>query len=413
MKQILGLVILVSSVFVSGCARLAADASRATVFQPVQISAPDVDAAEPVTATAPDGGFYVAWVNHDANNESDVMLARFDSEGGTASSPVMVNQQTGIATAWRGDPPSVAVADKSVYVLWTARVELDGKKGTDLYLSVSNDHGKTFAAAVKVNDDKLPGAHGMHSLAVASDGKIYAAWLDERNIITPKPSKHAGGHHMESNRELFIATSTDGGKSFSANRKVAENVCPCCKTALAVSPDGTLYASWRQVLPGNFRHIAVASSSDGGASFSSPVIVSDDKWMLQGCPVSGPSLSADAGGTLKVVWYAAGENAAPGLYFAETRDKGRSFSPRSLLMQETVKGTPALAGANDRAVAIWQGAIGQQPETKVRELGGAGEAVSVAANAELPSGVFSKDKLFVAYITKVGERRSVWLAKVG
>jgi hypothetical protein len=167
------------------------------------------------------------------------------------------------------------------------------------------------------------------------------------------------------------------------------------------------------VLPGNFRHIAVASSTDGGASFSAPVIVSDDKWMLQGCPVSGPSLAADASGSLKVVWYAAGENAAPGLYFAETRDQGRTFSERSLLMQETVKGTPALVGANDRAVAIWQGAVGQQPETKVRELGGAGAAVSVAANAELPSGVLSKGKLFVAYITKVGEKRSVWLTKVG
>ena len=413
MKQILGLSVLVSLIFLTGCNRFAADASRAAVFQPVQISATDVDAAEPVTATAPDGGFYVAWVNHNANSQSDVMLARYDSEGATSGSPVMVNQQKGVATAWRGDPPSVAVADKSVYVLWTARVESNGKKGTDLYFSVSHDQGKSFASPVKVNDDKLPGAHGMHSLAVANDGKIYAAWLDERNIIQPKPSKHAGGHHMESNRELFVAQSTDGGKTFSANRKVAENVCPCCKTALAVSPDGTLYASWRQVLPGNFRHIAVASSTDGGASFSSPVIVSDDKWMLQGCPVSGPSLSADASGTLKVVWYAAGENSAPGLYFAETRDKGRTFSPRSLVMQETVKGTPALVGANDRAVAIWQGAVGQQPETKIRELGSAEAAVSVAANAELPSGVLSKGKLFVAYITKIGEKRSVWIAKVG
>jgi len=407
------LTLFVLLLFLTGCSRFSADASRATTFQPVQISAPDVDAAEPVTVTAPEGGFYVAWVNHNANSQSDVMLARFDSEGTAQGSAVMVNQQPGVATAWRGDPPSVAIAGKSVYVLWTARVESEGKKSTDLYLSVSNNQGKSFASAVKVNDDKLLGAHGMHSLAVAGDGKIYAAWLDERNIPAPKPSKHAGGHHMESNRELFVAHSTDGGKTFSANRKVAENVCPCCKTALAVSPDGTLYASWRQVLPGNFRHIAVASSTDGGASFSSPVIVSDDKWMLQGCPVSGPSLSTSAQGTLKVVWYAAGEGDAPGLYFAETRDKGRTFSPRSLLTQEAVKGTPALAGANDRAVAIWQGSVGQQPETKIRELGGAGAAVSVAANAELPSGVLSKDKLFVAYITKVGEKRSVWLARVG
>jgi hypothetical protein len=391
---------------------LSANASRAT-FQPVQLSAADVDAAEPMTVSAPEGGFYVAWVNHDANSQSDVMLERFDSEGVASGSPVRVNQQAGIATAWRGDPPSVAVTDRAVYVLWTARVESQGKSGTDLYFSVSHDQGKTFGAAVKVNDDKAPGAHGMHSLALAKDGRIYVAWLDERNIQAPKPSAHAGGHHMESNRELFVADSNDGGKTFSANRKVAENACPCCKTALIVSPDGTLYASWRHVLPGDFRHVAVASSTDGAAHFSSPVIVSDDKWVLHGCPVSGPSLSIDTNGILKVVWFAAGEGDAPGLYFAETHDKGRTFSPRSLLMQETVKGTPALATGTNRAVAIWQGLEAQQSETKVRELGVAGAVVSVAANAELPSGAFSKDKLFVAYISRVGEKRSVWLAKVG
>lgn len=398
--------------FVAGCKRFMAGAS-VPVFQPVQISAADVDAAEPVTVSAPDGGFYVAWVNHDANSQSDVMLARFDNEGAANGAPVRVNQQAGVATAWRGDPPSVAVTGSSVYVLWTASVESEGKSGTDLYFSASHDAGKTFAAAVRVNDDKTPGAHGMHSLAVANDGRVYVAWLDERDVAAPKPSQLAGGHHMESNRELFVADSTDGGKTFSANRKVVENACPCCKTALAVAADGTLYVSWRQVLPGDFRHIAVASSSDGAAHFSAPVIVSDDKWVLHGCPVSGPSLSLDANGNLRVVWFAAGEGDAPGLYFAETHDKGRTFSPRTPLMQETVKGTPALATGNNRAVAIWQGSGAQQPETKIRELGGAGAAVSVAANAELPSGAFSKDKLFVAYITKVGEKRSVWLAKVG
>jgi hypothetical protein len=403
---------LVSLLFATGCSRLSANVSRAT-FQPVQLSANDVDAAEPVTASAPDGGFYVAWVNHDADNQSDVMLARFMSDRAAAGTPVRVNAQAGVASAWRGDPPSVAVTDRAVYLLWTARVEWQGKSGTDLYFSVSNDQGKTFAAPVKVNDDKVTATHGMHSLAVDKNGRIYVAWLDERNIQMPKPSAQAGGHHMESNRDVFVADSNDGGKTFSANRKVAENACPCCKTALAVSPDGTVYASWRQVLPGDFRHIAVASSTDGAAHFSAPVIVSDDNWVLHGCPVSGPSLSTEANGNLRVVWFAAGEGAAPGVYFAETHDQGRTFSPRALLMQDTVKGTPTVATGSNRAVAIWQGLESQQPEAKVRELDGAGAAVNVAANAESPSGVFSNGKLFVAYISTVGEKRSVWVAKVG
>jgi hypothetical protein len=220
----------------------------------------------------------------------------------------------------------------------------------------------------------------------------------------------ADGHHMESNRDLYLSYSTDGGRTFSANRKVATEACPCCKTALAVSADGTLYAGWRQVLPGSYRHIAVASSTDGGTNFSKPTVVSDDHWVLQGCPVSGPSLSVDrSSGSLKVVWYAAGEGNAPGVYFAESKDKGNSFTPRQLLSQESVRGTPELTGGHDKTIALWQ--TSDTAETKMRELGNAGSALSVAANAELPAGVFSNGKLFVAYIGKEKEKRSIWLIR--
>lgn len=211
---------------------------------------------------------------------------------------------------------------------------------------------------------------------------------------------------MESNRDVYLAYSTDGGRSFSANQRVASDACPCCKTALTVSPDGTLYAGWRQVLPGSFRHIAVSGSTDGGKNFSTPVIVSNDHWMLQGCPVSGPSLSVDRdSGNLKVVWYAAGEGTAAGVYFAESKDKGNSFTPRQLLSQETVRGTPTLVDT----IVLWQ--TSETAETKMRSVGNAGSALSVAANAELPAGTFVNDKLFVAYIGNEKEKRSIWLIR--
>ena len=389
----------------TGCKHLAATREQSAAPQVVQISAPGIDAAEPAIAAANDGSFYVAWVNHDAK-QADVMLARFN-ETGEQGPPVRVNRQPGVATAWRGDQPSLAVApDGTLHVLWTARVDAGEKHGTEVYLSSSTDRGRSFATEVKVNDDKGTTDHGMHSLAIAADGRIYAAWLDERNVHVPKPSTKGEGHHMESNRDLYLAYSTDGGRSFSANKKVASEACPCCKTALTVSQDGTVYAGWRQVLPGSFRHIAVAGSTDGGKSFSTPVIVSDDHWVLQGCPVSGPSLAVDrSSGNLKVVWYAAGENSAAGVYFAESKDKGHSFSPRQLLSQETVRGTPALAGS----IALWQ--TSETAETKMRSLGNAGSALSVAANAELPAGTYVNDKLFVAYIAKEKEKRSIWLIR--
>jgi hypothetical protein len=120
----------------AGCKHLStsgAETKKAGPPQPLQISANGVDAAEPSTASAPDGTFYVAWVNHDAK-QADVMIAGFNTEGVQQGAPVRVNRQPGIATAWRGDQPSVAVApDGAVYVLWTARVESADKHGTDVF----------------------------------------------------------------------------------------------------------------------------------------------------------------------------------------------------------------------------------------------------------------------------------------
>ena len=91
--------------------------------------------------------------------------------------------------------------------------------------SASRDGGASFSSPVKVNDDQMPAMHGMHSLAVGDNGHIFLAWLDERNL-TRMPMKDmkmdakSSGHHSESNRELFISSSTDGGKTFSPNARV-------------------------------------------------------------------------------------------------------------------------------------------------------------------------------------------------
>src|SRR5919205_537434 len=78
--------------------------------------------AEPSVAAAEDGSAYVAWVAHGADKTADVWLARFDREGRPVAEAARVNPSEGEATAWRGDPPDVAVApDGTVYVAWTAR----------------------------------------------------------------------------------------------------------------------------------------------------------------------------------------------------------------------------------------------------------------------------------------------------
>lgn len=415
-------IVLIGVLVLSGCKRGAPKAANSKVIsglsQPIRVSSGDANAAEPAIAAGPDGSVYVAWVNHGANSQGDVMIARFASDGQMQGAAVRVNSQPGIATAWRGDPPMVAIApDQSVLVGWTARVESESGQATDIYLSSSRDHGQTFGAPVKVNDDPKPAVHGMHSLAVARDGRVYVAWLDERNV-SPLPMKDmkmgakSTGHHMESNREVFIAASTDGGRSFSRNQRVATDACPCCKTALATTSDGRVYLSWRQVLPGDFRHIAVASSSDHTQTFTTPVIVSDDQWVLSGCPVSGAALFAGNDGSVQVLWYSEGKNGETGLYSAITKDQGMTFEPRQLIATGVVRGTPVLVDRRGGPAAIWQAVENNIGKVQiVPRLGNATTSNSfvVAANAELPAAAANNARVFVAYIAKAGQYQNVWL----
>jgi hypothetical protein len=366
-------------------------------------------------AAAGDGSVFVAWVEHREGGEADVWLAHMDAQAKPLGAPVRVNERAGEAKAWHGDPPTVAVApDSTIYVGWTARVAAK-KHANTLYLSASRDGGRTFATPVKVNDDEKPASHGMHSLAVSPDGRIYVAWLDERNVAPPPPAP-PGSPHKESNSEVFFAASTDGGRTFSPNQRLASEVCPCCKTTLAAGADGRVYASWRQVLPGEFRHIAVAASTDGGRTFSSPTIVNDDKWQIAGCPVSGAALSVAANGTLSVLWYTAGEAGAPGLYRTESRDGGRTFAPRTALARSSGRGTPVLlASGDDQLRAIWE-ERGENASTRIAsaQLKDDGQTLNsdtLASSGKLPVATSLGEQLFVAYVSETDARRSVWLVR--
>jgi hypothetical protein len=404
----------------SACARYLnkETASVAQTAQPVRVSLENTDAAEPAVAAAPDGTAYVAWVEHRAKKEADVFVLSLDGEGRATTEPVRVNSQPGEATAWRGDQPTLAVApDGTLYIGWTARVEGE-RHANNLYLSASRDGGRTFSSPVKVNDDQKPGGHGMHSLAVSKDGRINLAWLDERNIGPPIEASSSSStqkpmEHMEQNSEVFTATSSDGGRTFSPNRRVASEACPCCKTSIVTAPDGHVYVGWRQVLPGEYRHIAVSSSTDRGETFSTPVIVSDDQWVFAACPVSGPALSVTNEGALRVVWYTAGERGTPGLYWAESVNGGKTFSESRLFAGGQAYGHPLLlANARGDSIVVWGNNDGGTPRVMASTLvAGAKASAPLVPSAELPSAAMAGDQLFIGYIVNANDRRTIWVTR--
>jgi hypothetical protein len=167
------------------------------------------------------------------------------------------------------------------------------------------------------------------------------------------------------------------------------------------------------VLPGDFRHIAVSSSADDGETYSQPVIVSDDRWQIAGCPVSGPALAVEADGALRVLWYSEGQAGEAGLYWSQSVDGGRTFAPRRLLSGGQASGTPTLlVVVGNTPTAIWGMGGSGSARLIIAKLDGDGQVIDniIATTGDLPSAATLEGKLFIAYILKSGGRRSIWLA---
>lgn len=274
---------------------------------------------------------YVAWVGKNSE-ERNVYLAKMKTGEEKFSEPLQVNDVAGDGSAHSEAPAQVAVGPEgNVYVLWHKDTYHERRRfpTSNLRFARSTDRGKTFAPAIFVNDDHAgpPTSHGFHSLVVAPDSTIYACWLDGRDkTIAPA---------------VMVARSTNAGQFFEPGVVVARKICPCCRTALAVDAQGTLYVAFRNVYPENLRDLAVARSHDRGKTFSEPARIHEDGWVIDGCPHNGPALDTDAGGNVHVAWYT-GKEEGFGVYYAVSYDRGDHFTA-PLHMNNGIEASPLRA----------------------------------------------------------------------
>ena len=77
--------------------------------------------------------------------------------------------------------------------------------------------------------------------------------------------------------------------------------CECCATSMAVTAKGHVYIAFRTNI-NNRRDIFLAKSLDGGNTFSTAIPVASEQWIINACPVTGPSLALDPEETAHVVW---------------------------------------------------------------------------------------------------------------
>jgi hypothetical protein len=208
-------------------------------------------------------------------------------------------------------PQVVIAADKTVHLIY-----LTGKPNAAAinYVCSSDGGGGAWSRPLIVSGDTSPAIavgtiRGPH-LAVGSNGTIHVAWMASpkammyarlprgakrfeppRNLVTAHAGLDGGGSvaadghgHVfvawhapatkpdgdEASRRVYLTTSSDDGRTFSAERAIFDRptgACGCCGMRLFAARD-RLFCSYRGAMESTHRGLFLLGSRDNGQSFT-------------------------------------------------------------------------------------------------------------------------------------------------
>ncbi len=339
------------------------------VFDPITLAVPGTLNRMPSLAVL--GNRVVAVWTSTAKEVMDVYAAVSEDGGATFSEARRVNDRPGDVSSNAEQAPRVALSESAISVIWPSR--LDGTSA--IRLSRSTDGGRTFTAAHTLHSSAITGARGWQALTAGRAGVVHAVWLDGSDAApSAGPHQHhgatkgrgAGGAHAGAPRQdVYQATIAPDGAIVETH--VARDVCFCCKTAVGVGPSGRVTVVWRHIFPESMRDIAMAVSTDGGRTFSVPARVNQDNWQLSGCPDDGPAMAIDRSDVAHLAWPTLVNQDAPqkAVVYTSTKD-GRTFAPRVRLSSDTQEDAAHPQIAVDSAGNV--GAIWDEQDADTRRI---------------------------------------------
>jgi hypothetical protein len=308
---------------------------------------------DPTVAWSPRGELALAWVDQ---RRKAVLLQRYAADGtALLATPVDVSRQPK-TFSWL---PRLAWAPEDasrLHVLWQEIIFSGGSHGGEILFAASRDGGRSFDPPVNVSNSRAGDGkgrinrdtwhNGSLDIAAAPGGQVFAAWT-------------------EYDGRLWFARSDDGGRSFSKPLRVAGEppAAPARAPALAVGPDRAVVLAWTTG-DDDAADIWVALSSDGGRSFHAPRPAA-----VTAGYSDAPKLAFDARGALHLVHAESrgGPFTPSSIRHLRSTDGGRSFGPATEISNPLPAGYagaafPALGvDARGRVVVIWELMRGSPP----------------------------------------------------
>ncbi len=232
----------------------------------------------------------------------NVFYTRSENFGRTFSPSIRVNSQEGSAIAIgaiRGAQISVGKENR-VHVAWNGSDTAEpkgtinpeaGKAGSPMLYARLDDRGAAFEPQRNLMLETF-GLDGGGSVAADRSGNVYVGWH----------GKAPGAPQGEAGRQVWIAKSRDGGRTFAKEQPVSlqepAGACGCCGMRLFASSRGVIYGLYRSAKENVHRDIYLLRSDDQGSTFTGALL---HPWNINACPMSSMSF-VEQGNEVLAAW---------------------------------------------------------------------------------------------------------------
>ena len=294
-----------------------------TFSTPINVSHDPADSANPQIAVDTSGNIYIVWENDTLN--LGIVFSRSTDAGVTFSTPAILS----INAAGSVSPQLAVDLGGNISVVW----EDDTLAHSDISFSRSADHGATFSTPMSLSNNV--GNSLSPQITVDLAGNINVAWESE----------------SPGNSDIIFSRSADKGVTFSAPMSLSNSLGQSRNPQIALDAGGNINVVWTDNNPSDFNpDIFFARSNDGGITFSIPQNLSQDSGAS-----SIPVLIVDAGANIDVAW----EDNTPGnrdIFFTRSADSGATFSTPLNLSNDSGLSSDArlVADKNANINVIWQ-----------------------------------------------------------
>ena len=332
----------------------------------------------------------LSWMERGVDGAS-LRFARYHQGDWGAASTVVADER--MFVNWADLPSVQSIGDDALLAHWLSYVA-DAPYAYQVLTAHSTDGGKTWSNPITPHTDATPTEHGFVSGYPATGG-TGLIWLDGRET----PDK---GMTLRS-----AVLGVDG--SVSGQQLVDDLTCDCCQTDVAVAKSGPV-AVYRNRTSEEVRDIYVTRNIDGQWQQGQPL--SDDGWVIDGCPVNGPSIAA-LGNHVAVAWFTAAGGKTH-VKTAYSKDSGQTFSEPSIVAAANTVGHVGIAMITEHAFAVsWMESDDGDYAINIRAatLDGQLDRVRTVGRTGLvntvPQMVRVGDKLILAWTDKINDLNKV------